>query len=213
MGTPIDPEGQPIKETSPTTGTGSDISCTPLLAPILFSESLLPEVANFACGTESYEIEVADWIRAPYGTGGALDDMANNKTQVWLYRTAASELVGYGSLGQTEWRWNNPKKGPWVPIHVIPFLGVQTPFKKQPPGAKDQRYSHQIFDDLIYKALIHSDKRRLLGLCVHPTNEAAIAFYKRFNFAEYTLNKQAYLRMVLVLHGSIGLEPFPPHIS
>jgi hypothetical protein len=210
MSSPGAPQGQPNGGIIPTTGKGAGISCTPLVPPVSFSDSLLPEVADFDCGAEPYETEVADWIQAPRGKGGALDDMANNKTQVWLYRTAANELVGYGSLGQTAWRWNNPKKGPWVPIHVIPFLGVQTPFKKQPPGPKDQRYSHRILDDLIYKAVTHLDKRRLLGLCVDPKNEPAIAFYKCFNFAEYTLNKHGYLRMVLDLQGSTGSAPFPP---
>jgi hypothetical protein len=213
MSSPTVPQGEPNAGAIPTTEKRSEISCTPLVPPVSFSESLLSEVANFDCGAESYETEVADWIRAPRGKGGALDDIANNKTQVWLYRTAANELVGYGSLGQTAWRWDNPKKGPWIPIYVIPFLGVQTPFKKQPPGPKDQRYSHRILDDLIYKAVTHSDKHRLLGLCVHPENESAIAFYKRFNFAEYTLNKQGYLRMVLDLHGSTGSAPFPPQTS
>jgi hypothetical protein len=209
MSSPTGTEGEPNVGITPTTGKGSGISCTPLVPPVPFSEILLSEVANFYCGTESYETEVAEWIRAPRGAGGALDDMANNKTQVWLYRTAANELVGYGSLGQSAWRWDNPRKGPWVPIYVIPFMGIRTPLKKQPPGRKEERYSHRIFDDLIHKAMTHPDKHRLLGLCVHPKNDSAIAFYKRFNFAEYTPTKQGYLRMVLDLHGSIGLSPIP----
>jgi hypothetical protein len=77
----------------PAAGEGGGISCAPLAPPIAFTEELLERVAAFECGSEPWEREVADYIRAPRGTGGALDDMANNGTQVWLYETTAGELM------------------------------------------------------------------------------------------------------------------------
>jgi len=106
-------------------------------------------VAHFDCGLEPYEIEVADYIKAPRGTGGALDDMANNGARVWLFETASNELVGFGSLGVTSWRWSNPKKGPWTPIQIIPFYGIQRPFRGQPLGPKSERYARRIFEHLL----------------------------------------------------------------
>jgi len=79
--------------------------------------------------------------------------MANNGTKVWLYETEADELVGFGSLGVTHWRWDNPKKGQWTPIYIIPFFGVRKTFWEQPPGPKSERYSRRIFEDLLYKAI------------------------------------------------------------
>src|SRR5262249_21740226 len=146
--------------------------------------------------------EVADYIQGARGTGSALDDMANNGTSVWLYETVAGELVGYGSLGTTQWRWDDPKKGSWTPIYIIPFYGVQTPFQGQPPGDKADRYGRRIFEDLMGKALAHPEKRRLLALCVHPKNEKAIKVYRDFGFIDYgTTGKTGYLRMIVDLRG------------
>src|SRR5580700_5824970 len=98
-------------------------SGTPLKPALPFSASLLSRVQGFVCGTEPFEQEVAAWLQAARGAGGALDEMENAGTLVWLYESEAGELVGFGSLGVTQWRWDNPKKGPWTPICIIPFYG------------------------------------------------------------------------------------------
>src|SRR5437588_494581 len=109
MGTPD--AGQPIQaRTSAAAGRGPAISGARLRAPIIFDSGHLSRVKDFECGTQPWEVEVSDWIKAPRGAGGALDDMANLGTRVWLYETEADELVGYGSLGETFWRWPDPKK-------------------------------------------------------------------------------------------------------
>jgi len=168
-------------------------------------------VADFDCGDEPWEQEVANWIKGPRGSGSALDDMANNGTKVWLYETEADELVGFGSLGVTHWRWDNPKKGQWTPIYIIPFFGVRKTFWEQPPGPKSERYSRRIFEDLLYKAINDPAQYRLLGLMVHQQSGRAIKFYReKFGFADYGTSKE-YLRMILDLRGS--QSPFPPPSS
>jgi hypothetical protein len=131
----------------------SGVSGTPLKPALPFSEALLSRVQGYVCGTEPFEQEVAAWIQAARGAGGALDELENAGTLVWLYESEAGELVGIGSLGVTQWRWDNPKKGPWTPIWIIPFYGVQTPFQGQPPGARENRYARRIFEDLLAKAM------------------------------------------------------------
>jgi hypothetical protein len=58
-----------------------------------FSDALLDEVRDFHCGSEPWEVEVAEWIKNP-----ALDDCAVNwmqrGTRVWLYRTENGEVIG-----------------------------------------------------------------------------------------------------------------------
>jgi ribosomal protein S18 acetylase RimI-like enzyme len=167
------------------------ISGTPLKPAIPFAESLLSRVQGFNCGDKTYEEEVARWIQAARGGGGALDDMANSPTTVWLYESEAGELVGFGSLGLTQWRWS--------PIWIIPFYGVQAQFQGQPPGPKEDRYARRIFEDLLAKAVAGPTERQLLGLCVHPENERAIRVYRAYGFVEYGQNKEGYLRMIVNL--------------
>lgn len=177
--------------TFPESEKGSSVSRTALAPPIPFTEQLLERVRDFHCGDEAYEVEVAQYIKSPRGTGSALDDMVNNGTQVFLYETLAGELVGYGSLGTTLWRWDNPKKGPWTPIYIIPFYGVQSSFKGQPPGPKEHRYARRIFEDLLARAVEHPERRRLLGLCVHPQNVRAIKVYRDYGFMDYGTTSRA----------------------
>src|SRR5262249_13421036 len=152
---------------------------------ILFTEAMLDRVAGFDCGDTEAALEVSNWIKAPRGAGGALDEIEEMGTQVWLYEDTAGKVVGFGSLGVTAWRYPNPKKSTFVPMHIIPFYGVQTPFKKNPPGDYKGHYSYQIFSDLIARALDWPEKHRWLSLCVTPTNQGAIRLYEEFGFVFY----------------------------
>jgi ribosomal protein S18 acetylase RimI-like enzyme len=173
------------------------------LVRIPFTEELLPKVQAFNCGDQPWEREVSEWIKAPRGAGGAIDEL-DRAAQVWLYLSGDGELVGFGSLAQATQRWPGAKDPP-IAASVIPMLGVDARFWGQPPGPPEDRYSTRILDDLIAAAQTHEDERPILVLYVHVDNPRAIRYYERAGFAElhklYTdkATGRQYKRMVLVL--------------
>jgi ribosomal protein S18 acetylase RimI-like enzyme len=173
------------------------------LTKVPFTEELLPKVQGFDCGEEVWEQEVSDWIKAPLGAGGALDELQQGN-QVWLYVDEGGELVGFGSLGITMQRWPR-SKDPQLVATSIPMLGVDRRFWGQPPGPAEDRYSTRILADLIEEARKHQDERPILILFVHIENVRAIRYYERAGFTElhkpYTdkATGRVYKRMVLVL--------------
>jgi ribosomal protein S18 acetylase RimI-like enzyme len=173
------------------------------LIRIPFTEDLLPKVQAFDCGDEPWEREVSDWIKAPRGGGGALDELEHGAT-VWLYVTDDGELVGFGSLAAAVQRWPR-SKDPQVPASVIPMLGVDRKFWGQPPGAPEERFSARLLVDLIAEAQTHRAERPILVLYVSIENARGIKYYERAGFAElhkpYTDKNtgRVYKRMVLVL--------------
>src|SRR5437870_2919878 len=111
----------------------SDLTRTP------FMELLWPKVQAFYCGDEPWQREVSDWIKAPRGAGGALDEL-DRGTRIWLYVSGAGELVGFGSLAPAMQRWPRAKD-PQIPASVIPMLGVDARFWGRSPGPPEERYS------------------------------------------------------------------------
>jgi ribosomal protein S18 acetylase RimI-like enzyme len=174
------------------------------LRKIPFTEELLPRVQPFACGDEPWQREVSDWIKAPRGAAGAVDELERG-TRIWLYITEEGELVGFGSLAATMQRWPATKSPP-IPATVIPVLGVDSKFWGQPPGPPEDRYSARLLDDLIEEARAQRQERPILVLYVHLANVRGIRFYERAGFTElhkpYTDKRtgQQYKRMVLVLN-------------
>jgi ribosomal protein S18 acetylase RimI-like enzyme len=173
------------------------------LTRIPFTEELLPKVPGVDCGDEPWEREVSDWIKAPHGAGGALDELQQGN-RVWLYVNEGNEIVGFGSLGTTMQRWPR-SKDPQIVVSSIPMLGVDRTFWGQPPGPVEDRYSTRILADLIAEARKHQDERPILILFVHIENPRAIRYYERAGFTElhkpYTdkTTGRVYKRMVLVL--------------
>jgi ribosomal protein S18 acetylase RimI-like enzyme len=173
------------------------------LTRIDFTDQFLPQVQAFDCGDEPREREISDWIKAPRGSGGALDALGQDN-KVWLYVDGDGNLVGFGSLGDSVQRWPGPKD-PALPVSIIPWLAVDRRFWGQPVGPPEQRYSALILCDLIAEARHKQDERPLLILFVHVDNVAAIKLYERAGFKElhkpYTDKTTGwrYKRMVLVL--------------
>jgi GNAT superfamily N-acetyltransferase len=149
------------------------------LIAVPFAADLLELVQGFACGDEPYEHELADWI-----VRDSLPAMEHG-TRVWLYATADRQLVGYGSLGTTNWHWPDPKSKR-VTLHVIPAVAIQKPFWGKPEGPREGRYSSQILDHLIAEATDRTDVLPLLGLFVHPDNHRAIRLYERAGFKPFS---------------------------
>ena len=67
------------------------------LLPVIFAPELLAKVEDFDCGDEPHERELAEWIKTESVTALA------RGTQVWLYATSEKEIVGFGSLGTSNW--------------------------------------------------------------------------------------------------------------
>lgn len=70
----------------------------PELKKVPFTTELLPKVQQVDCGDEVWEREVSDWIKAPPGCEGALNEIQHGN-RVWLYDTVEDGVVGFGSLG------------------------------------------------------------------------------------------------------------------
>ncbi len=174
------------------------------LRKVEFTEAhlALPKVQAFACGDEEWEREVADWLKAPKGQNGAVDDLERG-TKVWLYLTAAGELVGVGSLGVGKLKWPKSKSDP-IATSVIPDLAVDN-------AHHGKGYGGQILSDLL-AALEVASERRLVVLYVHELNPAS-GFYLKYNFAEFGKpylnpdNGRHYKRFVLDL---LPNPPLPP---
>ena len=161
----------------------------------LFLRRYYADVQNFSCGVDPWQVEVAQWIKAE-SQDNALNRMTEG-TEVWLYRNAAGEVVGYGSLGKTEWRWP-PPTGSWEVVSIIPYFGVQTRFQGEPRGApRNERFAYQIVRDLVVKAIRHGT--RILGLFVDGDNKRAIKFYEQAGFIALPAGGKKYLGMYLYL--------------
>src|SRR5688572_25422895 len=91
-----------------------------------FRPDLLPEVSNFDCGTNAWEVAVSTWIKGTDPGNSVLSDIVNWGTRVWLYYNAAGVLVGFGSLGTNAWTIESKRVK--VPVSIIPVLGVDRRF-------------------------------------------------------------------------------------
>src|SRR5712691_4411166 len=103
-----------------------------LLQPVRFTPDLLAEVQEFDCGVEPYQHELAVWLLRDAVAASA------RGTKVWLYANQADEVVGFGSLGLTRWKYpqaDSAKLG----LLIIPALAVRRVFWGKPPGPPEDR--------------------------------------------------------------------------
>jgi ribosomal protein S18 acetylase RimI-like enzyme len=129
--------------------------------------------------SDSWEVEVFQWIAAPAGADGALDSPELGK-RIWLYEDDG-EVVGFAALGRTKWIYPTDSS-PKVPhLHII-NVGVDSRYRSRPEGPREDRYSWQILNDLVAEARATANMHRILTLYVHPANLAAIAFYSAYGF-------------------------------
>jgi len=180
------------------------------MRPVKFDQSQLHRVAEFSCGDQPWKIEVAQWIKAPRGQGGALDDLSNPafNIEVWLYESPSNELIGYGALGTSRWTFpdTNNKRTSRI-VQIIPFLGVQKTYWGQPASKpKQEQFAYLIMGDLLARASDHwfHDTKKyspILGLCVHPNNARAIKFYQNWGFSDLGANESGHLRKYINVDG------------
>jgi ribosomal protein S18 acetylase RimI-like enzyme len=165
----------------------------------VFNSGKLGQVAGFVCGDRPWSQFAAQWIKgSPQDKSSASYGIDNRGNQVWLYYTDdTNELVGFGSLGSTKWPEFNER------VTLIPQLAVATRFKGQPKGPGEVKFSHQIMDDLIGRAMLMPSRH--LVLTVDPGNPA-IALYQTFEFRELPdRSPMGHIKMALYLP-----EPLPP---
>jgi ribosomal protein S18 acetylase RimI-like enzyme len=148
-----------------------------------FNEADQALLAGFSCGNEPWSRHVGEWIRS----SDVLDSMQRG-TRVWLFETAAREIVGFGSIGTSRWRWP-PPDGASAQLVMIPMLGIAERFQGQPPDP-EWRFADQVMSHLIGEArqLLDASSQsktpllKWLVLMVHRDNARAIRFYKSWNF-------------------------------
>jgi hypothetical protein len=163
-----------------------------------FSAELLGAVQHFDCGDRPWEREVAEWIKGRPVGDSVIEAMAKTPaTRVWLYLSEDGSVVGFGSLGETTWRWPDSKRSPRVRVGVIPMLGLDRLFQGKPDGAGSGKYSYQILGDLLLKA--REAGYALLGLFVHRDNAKAKALYLKAGFAEFPPGFGDNVRMLIAV--------------
>ena len=140
----------------------------------------MSKLAEIDYGGEVFEVEMRDWIG-----GDAAEAMQIYKTRVWACSNAANNLIGFASLGKTQWRWKG-KKAEREPLAIIPAVGLGTAFRGLPEGAdRAGRYSHQIIGFILGEA--QRTGLPAVGLFVHPDNARAIRLYTdSFQFVRLT---------------------------
>lgn len=117
-----------------------------------------------------------------------------DKTKVWLYVNAAKDIVGFASLGKTN--WNYPRLAdPKVRVGIIPNVAVKEKYHGLPKGDGETKYSNQILDHVVAQAQIAGYEH--LALYVHPLNEKAQHWYQNRGFALLDSVDGDYLRMAL----------------
>ncbi|MBA4064865.1 MAG: N-acetyltransferase [Isosphaera sp.] len=153
------------------------------LYAIPFTEADQERLVGFSCGEALWSRHVGEWL-----LGSDVLDSMKRGTRVWLFETAAKEVVGFGSLGTSKWNWP-PPDGAKAMIALIPMLGIGERFHGQPPDP-EWRYSRQIMGHLIAEAQelarvgreAEADEPQWLVLMVHRENARAIQYYERCGF-------------------------------
>ena len=112
------------------------------LYAVEFTEADQPPRVGFSCGEELWSRHVAEWIR-----GSDVLDSMKRGTRVWLFETERGEVVGFGSIGTSQWQWP-PPRGSRTTVVLIPMLGLDVRFRGVPPDPA-WRYSRQLMAHLI----------------------------------------------------------------
>lgn len=173
-------------------GMADDLRFIPFTANMVSRAS----VQAFDCGSAEWESEIAEWLKAAPGQGGAVDDLSHGN-RVWLYATEDGELVGVGSLGDSLASW--PKNSsPKLAATCITWLAVDV-------RHRGKGYGQQILDHLLNEARNRADQFPLVVLYVHTANTQAAKWYANAvnNFVPIgkprEINGKLYQRMVLSL--------------
>lgn len=153
------------------------------LIAVEFTQADQARLVGFSCGEENWAEHVAEWIR-----GSDVLNSLKRGTRVWRFETQQGEIVGFGSLGTSRWRWP-PPEGAATTIVLIPMLGVDRRYQGQ-PAEPEWRFARQMTSHLIAEARnivcnwrgLPDEKPSWLVLMVHRDNARAIRFYENCGF-------------------------------
>ena len=93
------------------------------LYAVPFTEADQVRLAGFSCGSDTAGRAVTEWL-----LGSDVFDSMKRGTRVWLFENGMREVVGYGSIGSTNWKWP-PPEGKRATIVYIPMLGIAERFQ------------------------------------------------------------------------------------
>src|SRR5258708_271699 len=116
-----------------------------LLQPITFAPELLAELSGFDCGDEPHQRELARWLLHES------TDALGRGSKLWLYANGSNDIVGFGSLGETRWKYpdgDSPRRA----VVIIPAVAIQRAYWGLPKGQPENRYSSQIMRHLLAEA-------------------------------------------------------------
>ena len=166
------------------------------VTPVVFTVDMLgwTSVQGFGCGDEAWEREITEWLKAPLGSGGAVDETFEGNT-TWLYVSDDGDVVGVASVGPSSASW--PKNSsPRLPATCVTW--VATDYRHRGKG-----YGGQIMNHVVGECLARKDDFPLVVLYVYQGNPARDWYVKKYNFAEIgkplTQNGRFYDRLVLSL--------------
>jgi hypothetical protein len=115
------------------------------LRVVPFTADMLANLGGFDYGAEPYQQELAQWILVDAVVA------LGKGTKVWLYGNQGGEIVGYGSLGTTRWKYPDPNSAR-RDLVIVPAVAVRKQFWGKPDGPREERYSSQIMRHLILEA-------------------------------------------------------------
>jgi hypothetical protein len=171
-----------------------------------FSASLLGRVQDFECGAAEWQLEVANFLKAPPNREGAAQFVAEQRASVSLYESDEGELIGYGCLGTADWWLQHPdeQKRRRHVIQMTHFLGLRPKFWGKPDKVQPhERYAWIILEDLMGEAVerLKANKHWFPGVggLVHHENGRALRFLERFGFRTLDPGLVGYLRVLYPL--------------
>lgn len=100
-----------------------------------------PQVQNFTCGKAPWQSIVSDWLKGQPPSDSVIESITKRGTRVWIYFDLNNELVGFGSLGKSVWKYPGPRDK--LRLICIPMLGVHEFHQRKGYGRQILRFAEQ----------------------------------------------------------------------
>lgn len=100
------------------------------LSAIEFSKAEQARLVGFSCGQQPWERHVTEWI-----LGSDVFDSIQRGTRVWLFETADGQIVGFGSVGTSVWRWP-PPDGQRIDDRIDSHVGNRRTLSRAAPRSR-----------------------------------------------------------------------------
>jgi hypothetical protein len=137
--------------------------------------------------------DAADWIRG-IGYPTVVSEIRRG-TQVWIYRNAEDDVVGFGSLGLASWKFGPRPQT----VQLIPMLAVVAKYHGLPAvGSGSPKYCYQLLEHLLKQAEFNLAISPWPAMSVRPDNIKSIRLCQKAGF-EWVKTVKAASRMLLCL--------------